>query len=163
MAKINQKYRHQRTPIFCPLCKSPLKYLGEGHYRCVNCNAEVQDDFSKVKEYLFEHPQAPAYEVSQATGIDIDVITGFLREGRLEIPDGSSIYIACESCGADIRYGRYCKACGAKICKNLQTAFNPEVGEEPTHKSISGKMHFLIREEEEKPLSAMSKNKNKKQ
>ena len=68
----------------------------------------------------------------------------YLREGRLEIPENSPIYIKCESCRCDIRSGRYCKECAAKLSKDLEGAMRMdeyEIGEVPKMKQ--GKMHYI--------------------
>ena len=75
-------------------------------------------------------------------------IQKFLYQGRIEIPDGSDSYIKCQMCGADIRYGRFCPDCMAKLNKENQTAVY--VGEKPKHKrDHNGKMHTLDERETE--------------
>lgn len=34
-----------------------------------------------------------------------------LKEGKLEIPSNSDIFIKCKICGCDIRYGELCNKC----------------------------------------------------
>lgn len=66
-----------------------------------------------------------------------------LRQGRIEIPDGSDTYIKCQKCGTDIRYGRYCPDCMLKIAKSVNgVMWMEDVGEKPTHKG-GEEMHYL--------------------
>ena len=85
---------------------------------------------------------------ADATGVSVKTIQKFLYQGRIEIPDGSDSYIKCQMCGADIRYGRFCPDCMAKLNKENQTAVY--VGEKPKHKrDRNGKMHTLDERETE--------------
>ena len=98
-----------------------------------------------MRSYLEEHGPQTAMVISNETGVPVNVIDNFLRQGRIEIPDGSPVYIKCQSCGADIRYGRYCPDCMVRMTKELGKAMlMSEVGEKPTNKpDMSGKMHIL--------------------
>lgn len=73
----------------------------------------------------------------------------FLKQGRVEIPDGSDVYIKCQRCGTDIRYGRYCPECMMKIAKNIgQAMWSPDLGEKPHNKpDMAGRMHSIGRED----------------
>ena len=83
------------------------------------------------------------YEIAEATGVPEKTIRQYLRDSMLEIPEGSPIYIKCESCGRDIRSGRWCPSCAAKLSNGLKGTF-VGVGEVPKDTS-SGKMRFLGR------------------
>ncbi len=138
----------ERKPNRCSKCKGRLKYLGGGHYQCFDCGNEELDDFGKIKDYVDEHGASPAVVISDQTDVPIDLINAMLHEGRLEIPDGSSIYIECESCGCSIRYGRFCPDCIRARTNNVSGIFfNPDVGEKPKslERKQDGKMHFINR------------------
>lgn len=144
---------------FCPTCGEPMKYMFGEVYKCSKCGRSELTDFGKVREFLEKSGPQPAVVISRETGVELNVIDKFLREGRVEIPDGSDIYIKCQSCGTDIRYGRFCPECMMKISKDIgQAMLAPEVGEKPRIKS--GKMHTL---EESDRAKRFSKDKNKKQ
>lgn len=136
-----KKFRIEMSQL-CPGCKIPMKYIYGETYECPSCGRKELSDFGKVRAFLDEAGPQPALVISSHTGVSVTVIEGFLREGRVEIPDGSSIYIKCQSCGTEIRYGRYCPECVAKTTKNLtQAMLAPEVGEKPRY--VAGKMHTL--------------------
>ena len=90
--------------------------------------------------------------IADETGVPMKHLNLMMREGRVEIPDGSGIYIKCEKCGTDIRYGRYCPDCIKKLSNDLNKAmWNPNVGEKPTVKSeMTGKMHIQSKIERKK-------------
>lgn len=126
----------------CPDCGGKLEYKYSGIYECVDCHKEVYDDFGKVKKYIEEHGPAPANEISQQTGVAMNVINKFLRKGRVEIPEGSGFYITCEICGTPIRFGRFCLECAVKRSGGDKKAvLMDEAGERV--KGKSDKMHYL--------------------
>jgi hypothetical protein len=115
--------------------------------KCPKCGYEELNDFGKVRTYIEECGSSPAHVISEATGVSVTKINKYLIEGRLEIPDGSPVFIKCQSCGTDLKYGRFCAECALKMCKQLQVKFNEvDVGEQPKKKTISGKMQFLDRD-----------------
>ncbi len=137
-----KNYRLYEKLKACPICGSHMNYIYGEMFQCPECGRKERTDFGKVREFLEIAGPQPAIIISQETGVEVKVIEQFLREGRVEIPDGSPVYIRCQSCGTDIRYGRYCPECMLKLSKSLsQAILAPEVGEKPRTKS--GKMHTL--------------------
>lgn len=132
-------------PVECELCKGKMYYVHSGMYRCKKCGHEVLDDFGKVRNFLESNGPAPALTISAATGVSTEIIEAFLRQGRVEIPDGSKYYISCERCGCSIRFGRFCPECVRELAGGIKSAFCAEMGERPTRENMSGKMHFLDR------------------
>ncbi len=137
----------ERKPVKCSKCKGRLKYIGGGYYECYDCGNREVDDFGKIKDFIEDYGPSPAIVIAEQTDIPIDLVNGMLREGRLEIPEGSDVYIECESCGCSIRFGRYCPDCIKKRTSNLNGIFfNPEMGEKPQNnpkKGETGKLRFL--------------------
>ena len=137
----------ERKPTRCSECKGRIKYIGGGHYECYDCGHQEVDDFGKVKDYIDENGASPAIVISENTGVPVDMINAMLKEGRLEIPEGSVVYIECEKCGCSIRYGRFCPDCIRNRTNSLKGIyFNPDVGEKPKNapkKRHDGRMHFL--------------------
>lgn len=129
-------------PTNCKKCNERYVYKAFGEYLCPKCGYIEFDEYGKIRKYLEDNGPQPAISISMATKIPVSVINQYLREGRLEIPEGSEIFIQCEICKADIRYGRYCPACAAKLSKEFKSALMPsEIGEEP--KRVKGKMRFI--------------------
>lgn len=129
----------------CAKCGNPMKYVYGEMYECPECGYKELSDFGRVREYLEKNGPQTAIIIAENTGVSIDEINRFLKEGRIEIPDGSSSYIHCQSCGAEIRYGRYCPECIMKLTKNIKGAIDmSQVGEKPRYKSRQeGMMHTL--------------------
>lgn len=82
---------------------------------CPQCQKEEEEDFKKVKDYLYEYPGATLPQVSQATGVSPEKILRFLKEERLEIVGESNIVLECERCGKAIKTGRLCDECKKEV------------------------------------------------
>ena len=130
-------------PVVCEVCKGKMYYVNGGLYRCEKCEHEVIDDFGKVRTFIESNGSAPALTISAATGVSTEVIEAFLKQGRVEIPDGSKYYIKCERCGCSIRYGRFCPECVQELAGGIKNVFCAEMGERPKREDMSGKIHFL--------------------
>lgn len=141
-ANMEERYVSTGRPVICQKCGGKYRYKSLGVYECNDCGNIELDDYGKVRTYLDEQGMAPAVVISTATGVPVHVIEEYLKDGKLEIPEGSEIYIKCENCGTEIRYGRYCPACASKLAKELKgTIHLGNIGEVP--KERKGKMRFL--------------------
>ncbi len=90
---------------------------------CNECNQQEQEDFEKIREYLFAHPNSTTIEVTNATGVDPKVISRLLKQGRLladniQIADADEL--KCEKCGQPISKGRFCEKCTGEMKNQLQ-------------------------------------------
>lgn len=142
-SKFNENGKIGETKM-CVRCKRMFTYLGYGHFYCPTCRKADEEDFKKVKDYIFKNGTAPALEVSENTGISLERINQYLREGRLEIPENSPIFIKCEMCSADIRSGRLCPDCAGKLTHAMREEMNfddEQIGAIP--KKLTGRMRFL--------------------
>ncbi len=120
----------------CPKCDILMKYKHGGLYVCEKCGAEQLNDFGKVKKYLNDHGPTNAIDLAANTGVRRARIGEFLRLGKVEIPENSTTFIHCKSCGTAIRFGNYCANC--VHTKNIQGA---HIGDTPKKKPE--KMRFL--------------------
>lgn len=129
----------------CRKCGGKLAFKGAGLYICEECQEEFLDDFGKVRAFVEENGPKPAHDIAIATGVRLHDIQEFLKAGRLEIPENSEIFIKCNKCGCDIRYGRFCPECAAKLAGGIKQAFLAgEIGERPKKR---GKMHSAGQED----------------
>jgi flagellar operon protein (TIGR03826 family) len=88
---------------------------------CPECVKEEDTKFITIRNYLKEHRGASTYEVSEATGIETMTIIKFIREGRLATFDNPNLNFPCETCGAPITDGRYCKPCKDRLKSDLSS------------------------------------------
>lgn len=138
-----EKLIMERRPVFCKKCGGKLYYQDSGYYQCELCGAGEYDDFGKIKVYLEENGPTPELWISRDTGVEVEIIELFLKNGRLEIPEGSKFYIQCERCGCSLRFGRFCYGCTKELAGQLKGAMFEQMGEKPKVMKIDGKMHYL--------------------
>jgi predicted amidophosphoribosyltransferase len=66
----------------CPVCGRLFEK--QGFYEvCPNCFVQNQNDFSRVRDYLYSNPNKNILEIANATGVSIETIREFIRQGRL--------------------------------------------------------------------------------
>lgn len=118
-------------PMFCEACDGKMIYDGHGIYHCSDCGKEALDDYGKIRKYLEEHGSDTAVAVARETGVDLGIVSMFLKDGRIEIPNGSSLFIKCRRCGCSLRFGRYCRECTQEMAGGLSNAFREDMGERP--------------------------------
>lgn len=112
--------RNLNIPTFCDKCNGVMVFKGVGEYKCEDCGNVEYDDYGKVRNYIEKHQGATSAQVSMATGVSQKAIRDMLKEERLEIAAGSNSFLACEMCGAKIRYGRVCRGCEAAYHQSLE-------------------------------------------
>lgn len=124
---------YYHIPCTCKGCGGVMVYKGVGEYECEQCGDIDYDDYGKVRLYIEQHKGATAAEIEMGVGVSQRSIRKMLREERLEIADGSKVFLRCEICGVNIRSGRYCPACEFKAHRHLE-----EEQREKLRKSLAG-------------------------
>ncbi len=137
-------YFINNKPTSCKSCRGKVFHIGGGRYQCKTCDTIILDDFGKVKQFLEANGPSTAPVIAQHTGVRMDVIEWFLKNGRVEIMENSRYFLQCERCGCSIRSGRFCIDCARELTGGIQRIFFQEVGEKPKKSTeMQGKMHFL--------------------
>ena len=125
----------------CLRCTRLFQYVGFGVHYCTRCKEIDSKDYELVKQYIYEHPKCNMEQVEEHTGVPIKVQERYLREGRIEITEDSPIFIKCEMCKEDIRYGYYCVECAQKLIKMKNyKSVAVYTGEKPKK---GGRMRFI--------------------
>ncbi|MGI6776726.1 MAG: MerR family transcriptional regulator [Acetivibrionales bacterium] len=108
----------------CRKCGKIFNYLG-GVPICPVCKQEDEEDFKRVKQYLYDNPGASMSQISTELDISVEKIKRYLKEGRLEIiGEESNLVLECESCGKSIRTGRFCAECERELARGFQETAN---------------------------------------
>lgn len=150
MTEIEEVFLAHR-PLFCDSCDGKMEYIGGGEYRCQSCGNEQLDDYGKIRVYLEQNPGDSAVGISKGTGVDLEIIGMFLKDGRISIPDNSRIFIKCGRCGCALRHGRYCMDCTRELANDIKSALYESVGEKPRSGGISKRAEKMwYRKKEEK-------------
>ena len=127
----------------CKNCKRLFNYLG-GEQICPACKEELENKFSQVRDYVWDHKNATMEEISEENEVSVKQIKQWVREERLVFSDDSAMGIECENCGAIIKSGRFCDKCKAEMSKNLGSAIKKPTVQEPVKKKKDGdRMRFL--------------------
>ena len=100
----------------------------------------------EVKSYIWEHANATIPEVAEACDVSQNQIQQWLKDERLQLAEGSSITLFCESCGAAINSGRFCEKCKNSMANQLNESIRkPEAPKPQPKKDVKDnpKMRFL--------------------
>jgi flagellar operon protein (TIGR03826 family) len=106
----------------CPICG---KLFVKGvRTVCPDCFKEEEEAFEKVYSYIRqkENRMATIPEVSEATGVDEDLIIKFVKEKRIQTVNFPNLFYGCERCGKPIQEGKICSDCRVEIRKELLKA-----------------------------------------
>jgi|FaiFalDrversion2_1042247.scaffolds.fasta_scaffold00719_4 uncharacterized protein with von Willebrand factor type A (vWA) domain len=101
--------------VNCPRCGRLVAFLLGG--RCPACVEEEHAQLQQLRAYLNEHGPLPAEEIAQKTGIPLDRILRWLREGRLMMAEAA---VRCRRCGRRIALGVLCPGCRAEFLVALR-------------------------------------------
>lgn len=115
MARRKNSVSMNKIPEACEQCGGDLTEMHPGTYRCKNCGYMNMDSYQKIKSYLAENGARPVVEISDYTGVSMDVVEYFLLEEQFEMPKNSPVTLFCKRCGSAIRLGRYCDDCKRAI------------------------------------------------
>lgn len=127
----------------CKNCGKLFNFLS-GAPLCPSCAKALDEKFTVVKEYIYNHPGAGMQEVSDENEVTVPQIQKWIREERLSFAEGSLVGIECESCGTTIRTGRYCQSCKDKLANNLGNIYREkEVQPKKKDTKDNPKMRFL--------------------
>lgn len=131
----------------CRKCGNIFNYV-VGPIICPACREKQEEEFQKVKKYVLENPRVSIQQVSEECDVDAVQIKQWIREERLEIAEGSSLYINCELCGAPIRSGRFCDKCRVEMSSGFRNVMKENGTDVPRHSSNNEKgnpkMRFLL-------------------
>lgn len=118
----------------CIRCGNMFLYAENGKCLCEKCKEEDEEQFQIVKNYIYENPSATILDVSKVTGIRAVRIKSFLRDGRIVIANNSIVFLKCEVCGTNIKFGRICRQCMNTLSielKNQMGIDEYQVGDRP--------------------------------
>lgn len=132
-------------PRVCGKCGGVMVFKGIGEYQCEDCGELAYDDYGKVRAYIETHKGATAAQIEDAIGVSQRTIRHLLRDGRLEVAEGSRTFLRCELCDEPIRSGRFCPACETKMHRSMEAKQR-----ERSHKNLQGFSSSLRGEEGQK-------------
>ncbi|HAR64500.1 MAG: hypothetical protein DKM50_10165 [Candidatus Margulisiibacteriota bacterium] len=81
---------------------------------CIECKKAEEKSFEVVYKYLRDYPKATLSEVAAITEVSEELISKFVREGRIKAVN-LPITGSCIACGKSIDKGHYCVSCISKL------------------------------------------------
>lgn len=108
----------------CPECGKVFTYLRTS--LCPACQAIDEENYRKVRQFLYRNPGMDIQTVSEKTGVSEEKIIRYLKDGRISNLLQASVKLECEVCGAPITTGRYCKSCGERLVSGLKRSIEEE-------------------------------------
>lgn len=128
----------------CRRCNALFHHV-VGPQLCEKCKKRDEEDFQRVKEYLYENPGAGMNQVCEELDVTVRQIKQYLREGRLTVSPDSPIGLNCERCSARILTGRYCDSCIAEMSNQFSETARSMQKDQPKAQEQKGpsKMRYL--------------------
>ena len=124
----------------CSRCGRIFGYVGRPI--CSYCIEEEEDEFKKVKDYLYDYPGSTVFEVSDATDVEVEKIMRFLREERLQISsENTNLLLECEKCGRPVNMGRFCQNCKEDLKQSMRKEFGLDKPQTPPEDDYQNKGH----------------------
>lgn len=105
----------------CARCGALFAYA-LGAPICSDCKDKDEEDFKRIKDYLYEHPGATLIELCNVLEMKMEKIRHYLKEGRLEVQGDGNMLLECESCGKSIATGRLCDGCSSNMRNGIKGA-----------------------------------------
>lgn len=103
----------------CPRCGNIFLY--GGLRLCENCRKIEEQEFEIVKAYLQKNPGTTVEKVAEDTGVSLQQIMSFVRNGRLseEAKNITGTVLFCERCEKSILEGRLCLECQRELTETF--------------------------------------------
>lgn len=125
----------------CSKCGRLFNYIC-GQSICDACKERLEDDFQRVKDYIWENPKANMQDICEVNDVTTNQIRQWIREERLQLTPDSPVQLQCENCGNNILTGRFCQECKNKMARGLDNAFEkpkPKPKERPKAEGREGR------------------------
>ncbi|MBR6360036.1 MAG: flagellar protein [Lachnospiraceae bacterium] len=126
----------------CASCGKMFSYIG-GPPVCQACQKKMDEKFSDVKQYVYDHPGCGIQDVCEDMEVTQAQVKKWIREERLTFAESSDLALNCEKCGRRILTGRFCKECKASMINDMGGLYKkPEPVKVEKPKS-ENKMRFI--------------------
>lgn len=112
----------------CPDCGKIFAYTNIN--LCPVCIQAEEEEFQRVKEYLYKNPQTGVHDLAEVTEVEEYKILRWLKIGRLQGKRFTGLSYPCESCGRNIQEGRFCSNCSSELAKGFSKVTAPKRDEE---------------------------------
>lgn len=87
---------------------------------CGACKQEETREVEKVKNFLELHKDAGPGKVTEKTGVALEEVFRFAKEGLIAASEYANIRYPCEICRDPIASGRFCKKCNSHLAEEFE-------------------------------------------
>ncbi|WP_259620223.1 flagellar protein [Paenibacillus doosanensis] len=87
---------------------------------CMDCISTIDNEFDSCYRYMLHNRKASTGELSRATGVSVQRLTGWIRDKRLSTSDFPNLTYPCNSCSSPIREHRLCVSCSTNLTKEIR-------------------------------------------
>jgi len=116
----------------CKKCGRLFSSL-DGGGLCSRCNDDVDDSFTRVREYIYDNPTSSVKDVSEGTAVPTEAILKWIREEKIRLSDGSGITF-CERCSEPSNGNRFCNKCVHELSSGLKKGMEASLAKsQPKH------------------------------
>ncbi|PYI51173.1 TIGR03826 family flagellar region protein [Paenibacillus flagellatus] len=132
----------------CPQCGKV--YVKNSYNICPSCLKELEEQYRKCADYLRKNRGCTLKELSEGTGVSVNLIIRFIREGRIAAKDAPNVLVPCESCGEPVKEGPLCANCRSKLSKDVHNMREDEKRRAEYKSSSGGSTYMKNRDKFEK-------------
>lgn len=91
----------------------------DGASLCSRCNDDIDDEFTRVKEYIYDNPSSNLKDISIGTGVAATAILKWIREGKIVL-DADVTIAFCQRCEEPTDGERFCQKCQGELAQGLK-------------------------------------------
>ena len=110
----------------CKKCRKLFNQISSKHVLCPKCEDELNDKYKQVKDYLWKNRSAPLNQIAEDCDVSVGQLKRWVKEEKLELSKESGMVLHCESCGKEIRIGRFCPKCKKEVSDALTEEVNKQ-------------------------------------
>lgn len=107
--------------VVCRGCKKFFDFLPRG--LCPDCLDVRDEQFKRVRDFIYTSPSATIQQVSEATGVGTSTIRELIKDGELGWAPSDMAALAqsmtCEICGGVSDAGKQCSSCRSRLVGGL--------------------------------------------
>jgi len=137
----------ESKPTSCSQCGDRVFYIGKGKYICRTCESMNFDIYGKVRNFMRKNEKSSILYMSQAIGVDEDVIEMILGMEQVPILKDSKYFLECIHCGCSIRDGKSCAFCKREVAGDIRGLMYEDFQRKRRilNPEMAGKMHYKKR------------------
>lgn len=103
-----------------------------GSYLCSRCSDSIDDEFTRVREYIYDNPSSSVKDVAEGTGVESEAILKWIREGKIVLGEGARISF-CERCDEPTDGSRFCPKCARELSQGLKSGLESKETSKKDH------------------------------